>query len=168
MLAVLVEKHCHDNALAVAISMAEETDRLADRLAMDPGLHSELVEPLVTSLDKFGAFARASLARRAEVDDVLWALDPLPESFLTFQHRGGDDYRSSVSNPLKWLDSSGRRPPKSGWGDLGLNMTTVLSGASQEQGSHGLRPGEGRVQRAYAEDNGFEYHAWPEWLAAAL
>jgi hypothetical protein len=52
-------------------------------------------------------------------------------------------------------------------GNLGLSLTDVIEHRPGDGRSHGVRPGEGAILRAYADEIDFEESNWPKWLREA-
>jgi hypothetical protein len=130
------------------------------------------------------------LERPAKLEDILAALDPLPQHLFTFYQKrkskkGLTKETTYLTNPLKHLG----RTDKS-WGNLGLNLADVLAdrpfdcdgcqqaihqdeappeheGTEWRYFHHGIRKGEGLLLQIYADEIGFPEAKWPVWLRNA-
>jgi hypothetical protein len=69
-----------------------------------------------------------------------------------------------LTNALKHLDSQVKT---AGWGNQGLSLTDVIEHRPDDGRSHGVRPGEGAILRAHADETDFEESNWPKWLREA-
>lgn len=149
-------------------------------------MRSAEFDVFLATIPKKGA-RRTNSRRHFTVAD---ALDPLPDTLLTFLDRGSARFgkRSKdatvLTNVLKGLGGLSRS-----WGSLGLSLSDVhknrpfdcklcqdakINNEPQPQMhyadptgrrySHGFRKGEGQLLRTYADGIGFPEEKWPAWL----
>ena len=140
-----------------------------------------------------GTVLRLPPLGRASPDTVYSLLDPLPKQLLLYTHRGTTRASGRPRKATTILQALKRMGGASdGWGRLGLSITDVLAGrhfdcaackralkteskqppagehkTKSGRTHHGVRRGEGRILRLYAEQIDFPEPLWPEWLANA-
>jgi hypothetical protein len=88
---------------------------------------------------------------RADLSEVRSYCDPLPQR-ATLTTSKGKGRNQALDNGLA------RR---------GLKITDVLAGLDTLKGGEGIRPGEGTILRAYANEIGYHEDDWPHWLKLA-
>jgi hypothetical protein len=193
MIAVLVEQHFAGASSPEAVEFRrvltrEELrsgevaiDHLKGRLAITDQQLRKLISDL--RLTESQGCVKIRPVSVAAPSDVFPALDPLPEKVLIYSDREGE-WATTYTNAMKRLGKG------SNWGSLTLNLSDVLEnrpfncticqealrsekidpehpkeGASDRH--HGVRPGEGDVLRAFADECEFPEELWPQWLAQA-